>query len=875
MSFTAPVIPQLLREKPQWLVWRLVQGQDDAKPRKLPFYANGNMRGWPNGRPSDGKPTEDQPQVEQGHPLDTGSLVTFSEAVRVVRDRGYTGLGFAPVASGGIVALDFDSCVVDGVITDSRIEALISDTYAEFSPSGTGLRAFYAGDLPSKKDNANKRDRVGGVAGAARLDGKFDIEFFGHNGFVTVTGHATGDTELWGHHDTVTPLSDEVQTLFRERFGAPGVTPLHDPFALTLSGEANLSSLGAEKLGWTLEQAREYLFACDASASREEWLNALMAVHYEFDGSDDALDLVDEWSATGDSYAGRRDVEGRWDSFGRDRGSQPLTGRWLLAWRREQMAADNDGRMREALAEMQQLLKGAEDMVAVQTRVMAKVSSLLLEFPILEIEAYSLVASRAKEFGLSITKTEFKKLVRTERPPSSASQTPLTEFGNCERMLNRYADSLMFCPDTGTWYVWNGNHWRVSLGRAEVEHYAKETIRDLHKEADQHSDQGEFFLFCALSQKATMVANMVKLAESDPRVCVPSHELDKHKHLLGVQNGVVDLRTGNLLPPDPKLFITLVAGCEYNPGAKCPLFESVLRAAFFDDLEMVEYVTRMFGYALQGDPKEDMMFIAFGGGSNGKSTVFNAVRKTFGNYAKSADAATFLADGGGSSAGGPREDLQRLRGARFLYVNEPDENGELREGSVKAMTGGDAIVARGINAKHSIEIEPTWTVFMPTNHKPIIKGSDNGIWRRMGLIPFTRNFDNDATIKKDKTIRDRVLEEKPGILAMLVRAGMRYRKDGLNPPAKVLAASAEYRKDMDLLAEWLDECCILEETATAKVSDLWESWEVFARRRGLMNYIRSSIALGRRLEPRFPAEKGGRGVRMRLGIALRAVEEVF
>lgn len=124
---------------------------------------------------------------------------------------------------------------------------------------------------------------------------------------------------------------------------------------------------------------------------------------------------------------------------------------------------------------------------------------------------------------------------------------------------------------------------------------------------------------------------------------------------------------------------------------------------------MADYVCCMFGYALQGDPREDMMFIAFGGGSNGKSTVFNAVRKTFGGYAKSADAATFLADGGGCHAGGPREDLQRLRGACFIYVNEPDENGELREGSVKAMTGGDAIVARGINAKHSVEIEPTWT----------------------------------------------------------------------------------------------------------------------------------------------------------------------
>lgn len=876
MSFTPPNIPLTLRQRKQWLVWRLVQRPDEPKPRKVPFYVNGNMRGWPNGKPQDGNATVAQPQVEQGHPLDTAALVSFDDAVAAVQARGYTGLGFAPISGGGVVALDFDSCVKDGQITDSRIEALIADTYAEFSPSGTGLRAFYLGDLPSRKDNAHKSKRVGGVAGAARLDGKYDIEFFGHNGFVTVTGNATADTELWGLQDTVTPVSAGVDELYRQRFGAPGAMPSNDPFALSIAGEANLATLGPEKLGWSLDQAREYLFSCSASVSRAEWVNALMAVHYEFDGSDDALDLCDEWSATGDTYGGRKDVEGRWDSFGKDRGGAPLTGRWLLSWRRDQMTASNDTRMREALTEMQGLLKEAEDMVAVQTRVMPQISKLLLEFPILDIEAYSLVAARAKEFGLAINKTEFRKLIRVERPPAASSITPLTEFGNTERMLARYAESLMFCPDTGTWYVWTGTQWRPSLGgNTEVAHYAKETIKDLPKEADQHADPAEFFMFCSLSQRAAMVASMVKLAESDPRVCVPSSELDKHKHLLGVKNGVVDLRTGQLLAPDAALRITLTAGCEYNPGAKCPLFEKVMRDAFFDDMEMVEYVCRMFGYALQGDPKEDIMFIAFGSGSNGKSSVFNAVRKAFGGYARSAEASTFLADGNGNNAGGPREDLLRLRGARFIYVNEPDENGELREGAVKAMTGGDAIAARGINAKHSVEIEPTWTVFMPTNHKPIIKGTDNGIWRRMGLIPFTRDFNKDSTIQKDETLRYRVLDELPGILAMLVRAGMKYRKDGLTPPAKVLSASADYRKDMDLLAEWMEECCVIEPGASCKSNELWESWEVFARRRGLLNYIRSSNALGRRLESRFPAGKNAKGARVRLGIAVKAMEDIF
>lgn len=859
MSFAPPDIPQVLKDRRQWLVWRLVQKPDEPKPRKVPFYAGGAPR---NGA--------------QGNAADAAALATYDEAVAAVQARGYTGLGFAPVAGGGIVALDFDSCVKDGQITDSRIEALVTDTYAEFSPSGTGLRAFYAGDLPSRKDNAHKSKRVGGVAGAPRQDGRFDIEFFGHNGFVTVTGDATGSTRLWGLQDTVAPLSAGVRALFRERFGEPGAAPAHDPFALVPAGEANLAALGPEKLGWSMDQAREYLFDCSASVSREQWLNALMALHHEFDGSEDALDLADEWSATGDSYAGRKDVEGRWNSFGRASGGAPITGRWLLAWRRDQMTASADDRMRGAIGEMQGWLKDAEDMVAVQTRVMPRISTLLLEFPVLELEAYSLVAGRAKDFGLAINKTEFKKLVRVERPPAASAVAPLTEFGNTERMLARFGDSLMFCPDTGTWYVWTGVYWRTSLGgRTEVEHFAKETIKGLPKEADQHADPGEFFLFCSLSQKAAMVSAMVKLAESDPRVCVPSRELDKHAHFLGVKNGVVDLRTGALLPPDPALRITLVTGCEYNPGAKAPLFEKVMRDAFFDDMEMVEYVCRTFGYALQGQPKEEIMFIPFGGGANGKGTVLNTVREAFGSYARAADASSFVSDAGGSNAGGPREDLLRLRGARFVYVSEPDEGGELREGSVKAMTGGDTITARGINAKHSIEITPTWAIFMPTNHKPIIKGSDNGIWRRMNLLPFTRDFKHDPHIADDKSIKEKVLVELPGILALVVRAGLRYRKEGLNPPAKVVAAGADYRRDMDLLGEWLDECCDIAPEKSCKVSDLWDSWETYARRRGLINYIRSSKALGRRLDNRFPTGKGAKGVRIRHGIALRVADDLF
>ena len=543
--------------------------------------------------------------------------------------------------------------------------------------------------------------------------------------------------------------------------------------------------------------------------------------------------------------------------------------------RRRENEAGKDA-MRSALAGLKQRLDESEDMVAVRTDVLPQVRVLLTEFPLLESEAYNIVQAKAKSLSSSITKGEFHKLVSVSSVPTVRQVRPLTEFGNTERMLDRYGKSLMYCPDIGAWYIWNGNNWRKALGgRSEIEHFAKETVRALANEVDNHPEPGEFYQFCALSQRAFMVHNMVALAESDPRVAVPASELDKYPYFLGVKNGVVDLRNGMLLPADPELRITLTCACEYDPTAKAPLFEKTISDVFFDDMDMVEFVTRAFGYALMGNPTEDIMFIAFGNGSNGKSTIFNAVRKVFGGYARTADASSFVSDGKAGGAGGAREDLVRLRGARFVYVSEPDENGELKEGVVKGMTGGDAITARGLYAKESVEIIPTWTVFMPTNHKPIIKGNDNGIWRRMGMLPFERNFERDETIKKDTNRREKVLQELPGILNIIVKACLRYQKIGLVLPNKVMGARESYRSEMDLLAEWLDEHCEIGESFMTPMKLLWDSWEMFARGRGLITYIRSSTALGRRLDVRFPPKKGNGGVRYRLGLRIKVSEQVF
>lgn len=542
--------------------------------------------------------------------------------------------------------------------------------------------------------------------------------------------------------------------------------------------------------------------------------------------------------------------------------------------KKARMAEAEGNAIRGALSDAKAKIESCVDAVAINMEFLPFARDLVVRFPSIEPLLLKIAQERAKQLGTTIKAVEFHKAMIPAKVPTVHQRKPMTEFGNTDRMVAEYGDKVIYVPEIDQWYVWDKFHWRRAVGnQCEIEHLAQQIVRNLPNEANDYEHSAEFFQFCALSQKASMIGSMMMLLKGQGRVVVPYRMLDTHQHLLGVKNGVVDLRTGELITEvDPKWYITLTTGCEYRPGARAPIFEQTIKDVFKDNMEMVEYVMRAFGYALMGHPVEDKLFIAFGNGANGKSTVLNAVRETFGDYAKAAESSSFVSnDPKGANAGGPREDIVRLRGSRFVYVNEPDEGGELREATVKSMTGGDTITARTAYGKTSVEIKPTWVVFMPTNYKPIIKGSDNGIWRRIDLIPFERNFTADPTIADDKQRKNKILAEKVGILALLVNAALRYQKVGLTSPPAIREAREQYRSDMDMLAEWLSECCEIDPKAATPIGVLWKSWEGHAKDRGLLNYIRSSSALSRRLDTRFPAIKTSDGTRLRSGIRLKIV----
>ena len=631
-------------------------------------------------------------------------------------------------------------------------------------------------------------------------------------------------------------------------------------------------------VGIDLAEAKKLLAYVD-NEDYDTWLKVGMSLHHEFDGDDGALELWNDWSSTATNYASREDLDKRWESFGRS-GRNPTTARWLIKIGREGKREAVNVEKHGALAEARRLILGCNDQIVLVNDIAKKAGEAAGEDLALRAELAGLIRAQFKDLTdtpLPIADVRAAMAGGRKVAPFNAKKRQMTEFGNAERMLDHYGDGLMYVPEIDGWFMWTGNYWRRAAG-VELEHLAKETVRalpDEGKNIEADGERAEFYKFCAVSQRAIMVRNMVSLAQSDPRVVVGVAELDRHTHLLGVANGVVDLNSGRLLPADQAYHITTVAAVDYDPAARCPLFEQTVADVFFNDPEMIAFFQRLVGYALLGQPKEDVLAIPYGSGSNGKSTVLGAIREVLGGYAKMASAETFLSSGSGAaSVAGPREDVLRLRGARFVYISEPDEGSELREGVVKGMTGGEPMPARGVYGKATVEVEPTWVAFMPTNHRPIVKGDDHAIWRRLLPVPFTRNFDQDLTVTKDPDRAAKLMAEGPGVLRWCVEGARAYQELGLQVPASVRKARDDYKTDMDLLSEWLDECCEVGPNHVSDNGSLWASWEAFAKARGELRFIASAKSLGRRLQSRgFQPVMNAYGLRGRglLGIRVRVV----
>jgi putative DNA primase/helicase len=399
-----------------------------------------------------------------------------------------------------------------------------------------------------------------------------------------------------------------------------------------------------------------------------------------------------------------------------------------------------------------------------------------------------------------------------------------TDQGNAERLADRHGANLRYCYPWGKWLVYDGTRWRVD-DRGAVVRLAKETVRAIFEEAKEAQDDEtakQLGKWAISSQSESKLRAMISLAQSEPGVPVLPEELDTSKDLLNVLNGTIDLRTGELREHRREDLITKIAPVEYDPDAKAPAWAATLERAL-PSPAVRSFFKKLCGYALTGDVSEQMLPVLYGTGANGKSTVLNALLAVVGDYGMQAAPDLLVAKKGAH----PTE-LADLFGMRLVASIEVEDGSRLAESLVKQLTGGDRVKARRMR-QDFWEFEPTHKVLMACNHKPQIKGTDNAIWRRIRLVPFTETI---PPAEQDKHLPDKLRAEKAGILRWALEGCRDWRREGLQAPEEVRKATGSYRAEMDVLGAFLRECCILDAESNVAAKDLYAAYKLWCGENG-------------------------------------------
>ena len=400
-----------------------------------------------------------------------------------------------------------------------------------------------------------------------------------------------------------------------------------------------------------------------------------------------------------------------------------------------------------------------------------------------------------------------------------------TDLGNARRLIARHGANVRFVPEWRRWIIWEKTHWCVDQDGA-IMRLAKETVRAIYAEAGTLEDarkRAELAKYALKCEAEARLDAMVSLAETEAEVILPVQRIDADPWLLGVQNGVVNLRTGSFRAADREDYITKRAGVAFDPEATCPNWLEFIDTITGGDRPLAAYHQRVIGYTLTGSTSEEVLFVLYGIGNNGKSTWRETVHDLMGDYAMAADAGLLVER---KTPGGASPELARLKGRRMVAINETAENDKLNEARVKFITSQDKITARNLY-EGFFDFAPTHKTFLTTNHKPVIRGTDIGIWRRIQLLPFT------ITIPPEKVVKDfralHLIPELPGILNWALAGLKDYLNRGLDPPQAVQAATHEYRQDMDVVGQWIDERCILDPQATVPTALAYSDYQQWAQ----------------------------------------------
>ena len=406
----------------------------------------------------------------------------------------------------------------------------------------------------------------------------------------------------------------------------------------------------------------------------------------------------------------------------------------------------------------------------------------------------------------------------------SLSTLPLSDQYNAEALVYLHGQNLRYCHPWKRWLLWDERRWKGD-DTAAVMRLAKTTIKQMARVIESLEDDDDIKRWLGHirgSLSAARLQAMVELAASEPEIPILPEALDTDPWQLNVQNGVIDLRTGQLRPHRRDDSISKLAPVAYDPNATCPRWERFLQEIFTDNEELITFIRRAVGYSLTGDVRERALFICYGVGRNGKSTFLETIAELLGeDYAIRTPTRTFLT----KRDDGIPNDVAQLKGKRFVHASESGEGKRLDEEFIKDATGRDTLSARFMRGEW-FQFKPQFKLWLRTNHKPVIRGTDPAIWDRPRLIPFTERFEG----REEKDLPEKLRAELPGILTWAVQGCLSWQINGLGMPEAVQQANEAYRRDMDVLGDFLAECCIVAGYARVETTALYKAYVHWAEK---------------------------------------------
>lgn len=430
----------------------------------------------------------------------------------------------------------------------------------------------------------------------------------------------------------------------------------------------------------------------------------------------------------------------------------------------------------------------------------------------------------------------------SNRPePSGLDQQ--SELWLARRIVDAHGCDLRFVGAWGDWYCWDSQKgvWCEDT-TGEVARRAKGVADEILTDAGHEltnapgkaaASAAEDKIKTAIKlRRRQILTNALGLAESESTVVARPSDWDSDQWLFNVANGTINLRTGELQPQKRSDLITKCSPVVCLPDAKAPTWDAFI-ARVLPDASVREYLLRTLGYALTGDVTAHVLHILWGPGANGKSTFVETVAHVFGDYASVAPPSLLLKS---INQRHPTE-FACLHGRRLVTAAETPEQGQLNESVVKAITGGDRITTRRLYEDFWV-FDPTHKLFLQTNHKPQISGTDDGIWRRIRFIAF------DVTIpeeERDPELGEQLREEAPGILNQLLEGCQRWQRDGLTPPTAVRSATLEYRSSEDVLGCFIEEVTINAPGEVVEVQVLYDAYEAWCKEEGAHSVTKRTL----------------------------------